>query len=363
MAAPTIRDVAARAGTSAAVVSYVLNDGPRPVAGPTRERVLLAIAELGYRRNNVARALRANRSGTIGLIVPDLAKPFFAELAGAIEDAAFAHGARLLIGNAHFDVTRQEEQVQALLDARVDAVLLIPSHDPATALAHLNRTGVPHTLVHRTHPATAGITGDDEDAGRQAAQHLAQHGHHHIALLGADGGDDPISRRTSGITGTLERLGLPLPAHRVIACPLPDLRDGAYRATRDLLVEQPAITAVCATTDELAFGALRAATEAGRTVGGDLALVSIDGTEIGAFTPPGLTTVAFPFRAIGAAAVDRVLTSNAGPAEVEKHPMRLHVRRSCGCRGGDGGQAVTGDERVTGAAEISSAPPISSGTA
>ncbi|MEJ3742959.1 LacI family DNA-binding transcriptional regulator [Actinomycetes bacterium KLBMP 9797] len=335
---PTIRDVAARAGTSTAVVSYVLNDGPRPVAPATRARVLSAVAELGYRRNNLARALRANRTGTIGLVVPDLAKPFFAELVRAIEDAAFARGFRLLVGSAHFDGDREGEQLQALLDARVDAMLLAPSHDPAPAVALLRRAQLPHVLVHRTHPGTVCVTGDDTDAGRQAAEHLLGHGHDHIALLGAGTGDDPVSLRARGAGAALLEGNGPMPPWSTLTCPFPNLRDDAYRATRTLLATHPHITAICATTDEHALGALRAATEAGRRVGDDLALVSIDGTALGAYLTPALTTVAAPFDALGADAIDAVLDAAdpADPADpagsVRRHRLTLTARRSCGCR-------------------------------
>jgi LacI family transcriptional regulator len=328
----TIRDVATRAGTSTAVVSYVLNDGPRSVAPATRARVLTAVAELGYRRNNLARALRVNRSGTIGLVVPDLAKPFFAELARAIEDAAFSRGFRLLIGSSHFDVGREGEQLQALLDARVDAVLLAPSQDPAVAVALLRRARIPHVLVHRTHPGSTCVAGDDTDAGRQAAEHLVGHGHRHIALLGAGDGDDPVSHRASGAIAALTENALPVPPWAALGCPFPSLRDDAYRATGALLTAHPQITAICATTDEHALGVLRAAPESGRRIGDDLALVSIDGTELGGYLTPALTAVATPFAALGTDAVDAVL----GPADVapsvRRRRLTLTVRRSCGCR-------------------------------
>jgi LacI family transcriptional regulator len=329
---PTIRDVATRAGTSTAVVSYVLNDGPRPVAPATRARVLTAVAELGYRRNNLARALRANRSGTIGLVVPDLAKPFFAELVRAIEDAAFTRGFRLLVGSAHFDADREGEQLQALLDARVDAVLLAPSQDPAPAVAVLRRAQIPHVLVHRTHPDTVCVAGDDTDAGRQAAEHLLGHGHHHIALLGAGTGDDPVSLRARGASAALIENSRPVPPWSMLACPFPNLRDDAYLATRTLLATHPQVTAICATTDEHALGALRAAAEAGRRVGDDLALVSIDGTALGAYLTPALTAVTTPFDALGADAVDAVLDPSGAALTVRRHPLILTARRSCGCR-------------------------------
>lgn len=313
------------------MVSYVLNDGPRGVAPATRERVLSAIAELGYRRNNLARALRSSRSGTLGLIVPDLAKPFFAELSSAIEAAAFARGSRLLVGSAHFDTARQQQQLRALIDARVDAVILVASHDPAEAVSLLREANVRHTLVHRVHADAPGVGTDDEDAGRQAARHLIEHDHHRVALLGSGAGDDPVSRRAQGVLATFRGAARPIPAHRVVICPFPHLRDDAYRATRTLLANQPDITALCATTDEHAFGAVRAASEAGRRLGDDLALVSIDGTQIGAYLSPGLTTFAVDVDAIGSAAVDDVHSTRASAPSIRRFAVRPLIRGTCGC--------------------------------
>jgi LacI family transcriptional regulator len=327
---PTIRDVAARAGTSTAVVSYVLNDGPRPVAAATRARVLAAVDELGYRRNSQARALRVNRTDTLGLLVPDLAKPFFAEIARAVEDAAFARGYRLLVGNAHFDADRERDQLRALLAARVDAVILVSSDDPTPAVELLRRDRIPHVLVHRTQPDAPGVAGDDSAAGHLAAEHLLAHGRQHIALLG-DGtgpGDDPVSRRARAIHAVLsehQRLEL------AVSCPYPNLRDDAYRASRALLAANPRIDALCATTDEHALGAIRAAAEAGRRLGDDLALVSIDGTELSAYLTPPLTTLTAPFAAIGADAVDVVLDQASPGAIIRRHPFSLTIRQSCGC--------------------------------
>ncbi|MEN3614781.1 LacI family DNA-binding transcriptional regulator [Plantactinospora sp. ZYX-F-223] len=332
MRAPTMHDVATHAGTSTAVVSYVLNDGPRPVAAATRARVLAAVAELGYRRNNLARALRARRTSTIGLVVPDLAKPFFAELTRAVEAAAFARGLHLLVGSAHFTSEREHDQLRALLDARVDAVLLVASDDPRHAVEQLRQAEIPYVLMHRLHPDAPGVAGDDTDAGSKAADHLLAHGHRHIAVLGTDAGDDPVSRRARGALATLAQHHHPVPGHLVVDCRFPLLRDEAYRHTHALLTAHPQVSAVCATTDEHALGAMRAAGEAGRRIGDDLALISIDGTELGAFLAPALTTVAVPFADLAASAVDAVLGRPGTTPGPQLHRLNLTVRRSCGCR-------------------------------
>ena len=118
-------DVARMAGTSTAVVSYVVNNGPRRVSEKTRAKVLAAIDELGYRPNGFARALRSTRSRLLGLVLPDNSNPFFAELARVIEDEAFRRGYLLLLGNSTENDERQAAYVREFLELRVEGLLLI----------------------------------------------------------------------------------------------------------------------------------------------------------------------------------------------------------------------------------------------
>ena len=129
--------MARRAGTSPAVVSYVINNGPRPVAAATRARVEAAMTELGYRPNLVARALRSARSNTIGLIVPDSTEPFFTELTHAVEQAAFAQGSLVLLGNSGFSTDVEQRYVEALSGMQVDGLLLIRAE---VGRGHVDRT-------------------------------------------------------------------------------------------------------------------------------------------------------------------------------------------------------------------------------
>ena len=123
--AVTRNDVARRARVSPGVVSYVLNDGPRPVAKETRKRVLDAVKELGYRPDGLARSLRIGRTRTLGLVLPDASNPFFAELARAIENAAYARGHAVMVCNSADDSTREHTYIQSLADRRIDGLILI----------------------------------------------------------------------------------------------------------------------------------------------------------------------------------------------------------------------------------------------
>jgi LacI family transcriptional regulator len=328
---PSLRDVAARAGTSTAVVSYVLNNGPRPVAAATRARVEAAIAALGYRPDRLARGLRARRTDTIALVVPDLANAFFAEIVRAVEDAAYAAGQRLLIAGTRFTAERELTQLEALLDARVDGVLLVPTGDPEPSLAMVRRAGKAHVVVHRHLPGrAASVSGDDVGAGRQAAEHLLGHGHRMLACLSGAGADTPVADRTAGFRDALRAAGREVPDDLVVHCDYTDPGASAYLQTQGLLQRRPDLTALCAVTDEHALGAIRAAQRMGRHIGTDLALVSVDGTRhTGQLSPP-LTVVAAPFTDIGRQAVS-MLEQGATADVAVRLPTRLIARASCGC--------------------------------
>jgi LacI family transcriptional regulator len=328
---PSLRDVAARAGTSTAVVSYVLNNGPRPVAAATRARVEAAITALGYRPDRLARGLRARRTGTIALVVPDLANAFFAEIVRAVEDATFTAGRRLLVAGTRFSPDREHTQLEALVDARVDGVLLIPTADPGPPLALLRRTGTPHVVLHRHLPGqAASVSGDDTTAGRQAAEHLLGHGHRVIACLTGPGAGTPVADRTTGFRDALRTAGRPIPDDLVVHCDYNDPGASADQRTQRLLRHRPDVTALCATTDEHALGAIRAAQREGRRIGTDLALISIDGTRHTAQLSPPLTVVAVPFTDLGQRAV-AMLEHHAGTETAVRLPTRLLARASCGC--------------------------------
>ncbi|WP_163569815.1 LacI family DNA-binding transcriptional regulator [Fodinicola feengrottensis] len=121
----TRKNVAELSGVSGAVVSYVVNGGPRPVSAQTRERVLAAMQELNYRPNAAARALRLRRTNAIGLILPDISNPYFGEFAKAIEDAAFDRGFALILGNSSNDPDREAAQLDSFIDRQVDGLLVI----------------------------------------------------------------------------------------------------------------------------------------------------------------------------------------------------------------------------------------------
>ncbi len=329
-ARPTLVDVASRAGVSTAVVSYVVNNGPRPVAPATRHRVEAAIAELGYRPNRVARTLVSQRSGTIGLIVPNTTSAFFTDLVQAVEREAFQRGLLTFVGNAQLDFQHEQAYTEAFVSAGVDAVI-VASTDVAHPLARTGALDSERVVwIHRRPAGAHGplVRGDDRRGGALATRHLLSLGHRTVHCLAGLERSGPVADRVQGWADALGATGEPQPTLQSAYH-----RAEAARVVTPWLATLQAPAALFVATDEQAIGVLAAAYEAGVRVPDDLAVVSFDGTAAGAFTAPALTSVALPMPAIAAAAVGMCLQAthapSTGPVDVVM-PVELMVRRSCG---------------------------------
>ncbi|TDE10687.1 LacI family DNA-binding transcriptional regulator [Jiangella asiatica] len=333
-------DVARLAGTSPALVSYVLNGGPRGVAPGTRARVLAAVEALDYRPNGVARSLRLNKTMSLGLVVPDTSNPFFAELSRAVEEAAFVHGYTLLIGNAAEDDARQTAYVHTFLQRQVDGLFLAPAHGPAGCLPELERAGKPWVMLDRQMAwamAAPVVVVDNRGGARAMTEHLLEHGRRRIACVAGPRDVMPATDRVAGWRDALSAAGLA--PNRMPLRHVPFGRRSGYLAARQLLADQD-IDAVFVASDEQALGVLRAVTEAGRRCPDDVAIAAFDGIAAAAYSTPAISTMAQPFGEFGRTAVALMLgriTDPDQPARTQVLPVRLEARGSCGCPDPPGG--------------------------
>jgi len=340
----TRREVAQLAGTSEAVVSYVLNNGPRGVAPATRQRVEAAVAQLGYRPNAVARSLRTQRTMTFGLVVPDNSNPFFAELARSIEEVGFQHGYTMLLGNAMDSDEREAKYVRTLLDRQVDGIIVVPARGPSSWIGELSRTSIPRLIVDRELDVAdaSHILVDNERGAYEATNHLLGHGRRRIGCLAGPAGIHPSVDRVAGWRRALAEAGLPPAADEVIHVPFG--RADGYLAGRRLLARKDRPDSLFVTSDEQALGLLRAASELGIRVPDDLAICSFDGIEASAYTVPALSTMRQPVEQLGRSAVEWFVAKAENP---QLAPIRvvatttLVARGSCGCPDPAGG-----DERI-----------------
>ncbi|HEX7106777.1 MAG TPA: LacI family DNA-binding transcriptional regulator [Acidothermaceae bacterium] len=331
---PTTRaEVASRAQVSPAVVSYVLNDGPRPVAPATRERVLKAIQELGYRPNAVARALVLRRTETIGLVVPDNSNPYFAELAKAIEDVAYSAGYAMVLGNSSNDSHRESAQLRTLSERQVDGLLFIGSSSHPD-LSRLRGSGIPVVLLDRTSDDDSfpSVVVDNRAGARAGVEHLIRHGHRRVACIGGPEDLPAAAEREAGWRQALR-------THRIARAGVlersPFSRAGGYAATRRLLSSDERPSAIFASSDLQGIGALRACHEAGLRVPDDVALLAFDGTQESEYTTPPLSVICQPVNEIAARSLEILLADDGQQTRghVVLQPT-LKLRRSCGCSSG-----------------------------
>lgn len=329
---PTRDDVARRAGTSTAVVSYVVNGGPRRVSPATRERVEKAIAELDYRPNALARSLRARRTMAFGLIVPDMANPFFGELARSVEDHGFEGGNALLVGNSMGSEERERLYVELFLEYRLGGLILVPVGDGRRAADRLRRSAVPVVVLDRYVSGLSAptIVPDNVEGALAATNHLLEHGHRDVACMAGPVGLTSAEERLKGWARALEQAGRQVSGRTVVRTAFD--RAAGYHAALDLLDDGDRPSAMFVASDEQAFGVLRAAAHRGVRVPEDLAVVGFDGLEQGAFTVPGLTTMRQDMTAAGGLAVQTLTTgAREQPGGIVRLPVTLCRRGSCGC--------------------------------
>ena len=324
----TRADVARYAGVSSAVVSYVINNGPKGVAEPTAARVRAAIDLLGYRPNLSARALRIGSTRMLGLVLSDISNPFFGEFALQIEAEAGARGYVMLMANAHGDADLETKVIDDLISRQVDGLLLASVDARSPRLANLRRVGLASVMIDCPVPVPGSVSiGSNARAGSQrVVQHLIEvHGHSVIALIVGEGvaGAD---QREQGWQSATRAAGLPDgPLARTSFS-----REGGYEAANRLLNTRNPPTAIFASSDLQAVGALRAIHDRGLSVPDDVAMVAFDGTKESEFTWPAMTVARQPIREMAVSAVRKVLspTERVGSEIFE---MDLVIRQSCGC--------------------------------
>lgn len=323
----TLADVARFAGVSSAVVSYVVNDGPRPVAPDTAMRVREAIATLGYRPNTQARALTTGSTGILGLIHPGTANPFFGEFSDIVYDTATGSKRALITACSAGRADEERVLIERLAGRNVDGIIVLTSMTPAD-VSRISNPGIPMVFVNCPFPVPGfrSIGPDGQQGARDLVAHLlTTHGHSSVALvIGDTGAPDPEDREV----GWRE-------AHRIhgrtpgVVARTAFSIDGAYDAVRELMQLPDAPTAVFVSSDQQAFGALHAIHDSGRHIPDDVAVVSFDGISESAHTWPPLTVAKQPVLEMATTAISELLAG--APPTHTLFPTHLIIRRSCGC--------------------------------
>lgn len=322
----TIYDVAEHAGVGIATVSRALH-GSAPVAAATRERVLAAVAELGFRPNHAGASLAQRRHAANGIVFPDLSGPYYAEVLLGYEEVASRLGRSVLVLATH----GRPDPVAAVRDlaGRVDGLVLLGRTVDDTAVQGLTAFGLPVVVVAR--PDVEGVDSVRASSGaaaRALGHHLAGHGARRVLFLGAPDRSPDVAERWHGVRDALAEHGVEVP---VTSCPM-DEESGTRAAAAVLGAHDRPDTLVCA-NDEVALGAIVAAERAGLRVGQDLAITGWDDVMAARHARPALTTVRQPMRLLGARAaevLDERITGTRTTPRHESLPTDLVVRDSCG---------------------------------
>lgn len=328
---PTIIDVAKRAGVSKSTVARVMGGG-KDVSEWAAEAVRIAAEELGYQRNNLAVSMRSGRSGLIGIVVPDISNPFWAEVVRGAQDAAIAARSSLLIFSSDWSAERESIHLQALVQARVDGCVINPITDDAAAL-DLQALGCPVVLVGTTadlYPGRPSVGSDIDHGVSTALEYLSGKGHGLPKLI-----TGPRRRlaRAKFITAVNRYfIGRDIDPTEI------EIVDGGYTveggktAMAQLLqnFRKGEHLTVFAANDLMALGAILKIREVGLHCPGDVSVMGFDGIPSGEFCAPALSTIAKPARRIGEEALAMLgeAEGKTGSPTKRRLPCRLVERES-----------------------------------
>ncbi|MFF2201904.1 LacI family DNA-binding transcriptional regulator [Streptomyces sp. NPDC058145] len=326
---PTLEEVAARAGVGRGTVSRVINGSPR-VSEATRAAVEAAVAELGYVPNTAARALAANRTDAIALVVPEpetrfFSEPYFSDMLRGVGAELSDSEMQLLLIFAGSDRERQR-LAQYLAAHRVDGVLLVSVHADDPLPDMLSQLEIP-AVISGPRSAAETLTSVDSDnygGARSAVEHLMSRGRRRIAHITGRLDVYGAQRRVDGYRDALRDAGLPVDEQLIEPGDFTD--EGGRRAMTTLLERHPDLDAVFAGSDVMAAGARQVLREAGLGVPGDVALVGYDDSAIARHMDPPLTSVRQPIEEMGRAMIDLLLTEIADRRPTTtRDPQRRHA--------------------------------------
>ncbi|MEV6672570.1 LacI family DNA-binding transcriptional regulator [Streptomyces sp. NPDC051162] len=321
-----MKDVAARAGVGLKTVSRVVNGEPG-VTPDTERRVQDAITALGFRRNDSARILRKGRTASIGLVLEDLADPFYAPLNRAVEEVARAHGALLINGSSAEDPDRERELALAFCARRVDGLVVIPAGDDHRYLEPEIAAGIATVFVDRPAGRTAAdvVLSDSFGGARDGVAHLIAHGHRRIGFIGDQAHIHTATERLRGYRAAMRDAGLPVDERWISLGPTAPER---VRAEAETMLAGPRpVTALFAGNNRVTVTAVRVIAAVARPV----ALVGFDDFELADLLSPAVTVVAQDAARLGHTAAERLFRRLDGVTEAPQRvelPTRLIVRGS-----------------------------------
>jgi LacI family transcriptional regulator len=335
----TIREVARAAGVSVATVSRVLNESG-PVAGETRDRIRRVAGEMRYIPNDAARSLSMRRTGTLGVLLPDLYGEFFSEVIRGLDQAAQRARFHLLLSSSHNNRDDIEAALQAMR-GRVDGLVVMSPHIDVAVLAANLPESLPAVMLNtaQSTPEFDTLSIDNFGGARAMVAHLAEHGHRRIAMVRGPEPNHDAEERLRGYRTALADAGLDADAELEVEGDFTE--DGGFRAVHRLLALGRPPTAIFAANDSTAIGAMSALREAGISVPGEMAVAGFDDIPISRYVTPALSSVRVSINDLGARAMEQLVRAveeqNNHERTHQTLPTSLVIRGSCGAHGDGGG--------------------------
>ncbi|MFQ5856494.1 MAG: LacI family DNA-binding transcriptional regulator [Anaerolineae bacterium] len=326
---PTIIDVAKRAGVSKTTVSRVISGDGSSVREATRRRVEAAIEELGYERNAVAGSLRTDCTYIVALVIPDITNPFWPEVARGVQDVLESEGYAVVLANSDWDARREHEFLAMARRNRFDGIIISPV---AVTNDELVAGNIPAVILGlgTDYPDVDMVANDSYAGTTLALEHLFSLGHRRIGLISGLSRRTSRSSRLTSYLDFLQQHDLPEQDELIVKCPYG--QEFGHQSMKELLSLDRPPTAVMASNDILAIGALQAIHEAGLQVPQDVAIVGMDDIYAASVTAPPLTTVAKRKYEQGWRAGTFLLERIEGkaPETPRRHtsPCRLRIRGS-----------------------------------
>ncbi len=326
----TIYDVAREANVSMATVSRVVNGNPN-VKPTTRKKVLEAIEKLGYRPNAVARGLASKKTTTVGVIIPDISSMFFAELARGIEDIATMYKYNIILSNSDQNLNKELHLINTMLGKQVDGIVFMGGKITEDHIKEFQSAQVPVVLAATVDQSMTipSVNINYEEGAYEATKKLIENGNKLIAFLSGGTDTNVDIQKINGYKKALEEANIEVDPDYILS------GDYSYQSGLDLTLKllnmEKRPTAIFATSDEMALGAIHGVQDNGLTVPNDVEIVGFDNTRLATMVRPTLTTVVQPMYDIGAVSM-RLLTKYMNKETVEEQnvilPHRIIERNS-----------------------------------
>lgn len=330
----TLRDVATAAGVSVSTASRALRGQAEAgrIRAETVERIRSAATELGFRPSHMARSLRSQRTGLLGVVAPDVSNPFFSSIARQVTLETEGHGYSVILGDSQDDTQREVTLLRELQSRQVEGLVVCPVGVISDHLLEIHQSGIPLVLVDRTFPELEflQVTTQHQQGAARAVRMLTDAGHRRIGILQGLPGTLPNEARLAGAREALADAGIDFDNRLVSGSNFTE-GSGAESA-RALMQSHPDVTAFFALSMPNALGALRVAEQTGRSVPDDLSLVAFDDSPFAEFMRVPISTVAQDSQALGMKAAQLILSRLQGKRKsrqaIHQINVEFHPRKS-----------------------------------